>query len=78
MQDNVVNKEICVEVINALDVREKAIEILEKIANSMYNRIPNNPSIKWFSREEVDILENELNEICENLILKIHCDNESE
>lgn len=49
-----------------INIHQKSIEILEKIANSMYDRIPENPSVKWFSSDEVKILEEALKEILEN------------
>lgn len=46
-----------------IDIYQKSSELLEKLANSIYDRDPNNPKPFFFSLNEVHIVEKWLNEL---------------
>lgn len=46
-----------------IDIYQKSAELLEKLANSIYDRDPNNPKPFFFSLNEVHIVEKWLNEL---------------
>lgn len=41
----------------ALYLHDKALDLLEKIANSVHERDPNNPNLLCFSKTEVQVVE---------------------
>ncbi len=40
-----------------IDLHSKAVHLLEKIANSVHERDPNNPNLLCFSKTEVQVVE---------------------
>lgn len=40
-----------------IDIHSKAVHLLEKIANSVHERDPKNPSLMCFSSNEVQVVE---------------------
>jgi hypothetical protein len=46
----------------------KAVHLLEKIANSVYERDPNNPNILCFTKAEVEVVEHWLADLIEELL----------
>jgi hypothetical protein len=40
-----------------IDLHSKAVHLLEKIANSVHERYPNNPNLLCFSTTEVQLVE---------------------
>jgi hypothetical protein len=41
----------------AFDIHEKSAQLLEKLANSVYDREPNNPNPLFFSNKEMHIVD---------------------
>ncbi len=48
-----------------IDLHSKAVQLLEKIANSVHEREPKNPNLLCFSTTEVQVVENWLQEFVE-------------
>lgn len=48
-----------------IDLYSKAVQLLEKIANSVYERDPKNPNVICFSTTEVQLVEKWLGEFVE-------------
>ena len=46
----------------SIDLYQKSSELLEKLANSIYDRDPGNPNPFFFSLAEIHIVENWLSE----------------
>lgn len=48
-----------------IDLHSKAVHLLEKIANSVHERDPNNPNLLCFSKTEVLVVEEWLKDFIE-------------
>jgi hypothetical protein len=46
----------------SFDIHEKSSQLLERLANSIYDRDPNNPNPLCFSTKEMQIVDNWLRE----------------
>ena len=55
------------------DIHEKSAQILEKLANSIYDREPNNPNPLFFSNKEMIIVDNWIREMLHDYELMFLC-----
>jgi hypothetical protein len=46
----------------SIDLYSKAVQLLEKVANSVHERDPKNPNLLCFSYTEVEVVEKWLND----------------
>ena len=51
----------------SFDLYQKSSELLEKLANSIYDRDPSNPNPLFFNLAEIHIVENWLKEVIEEV-----------
>lgn len=51
-----------------MDLHAKAIELLEKVANSVHERDPKNPNLLCFSINEVHLVKKWLTDFCDEQI----------